>query len=359
MSKLRELAQNVALMVGSLVFVFVLAELLLRAVLFVDSLPSFGLREPWRYADAELDDDYWKLTYLWGRSSNAQAVGSVDEQLGWNAPVSERDPLGIYAEAPYTIADFENPLLFYGDSFVGGPDNIPQKLDRLLPERSVLNLGVGGYGVDQTFLKFRETAHLFDGPEVLFGILTYDLDRSVLGIRTHQKPYFVLENGELTLKNTPVLPTTGEYIDKHPIEIGSYFFRFVVFRMREFLSEETFLSLLGYDERNARKRTINRAILEAFRKEADELGIDSAVVLFYAGEEIHTPTWREDFLKDTLGDIGIDYFDTRRFLLDYMSEYGVELTELYREDLGHLNQNGRQVVAGGLAAWILADEHRN
>lgn len=356
MSKLRNMAPNVALIFGSLVFCFIAAELLFRALLFVDGMPSFGLREPWRYADPYVDDDYWKLTYLWGSTSHGQAVGIVDEELGWNAPITADDPLGIYATEPYTPADFENPVLFYGDSFVGGWDNIPQKLDGKLPGRPVVNLGVGGFGVDQTYLKFTKTVELFEDPLALFGVLTYDLDRSVLAIRTHQKPYFLLEDGGLVLQNTPVLATTSEYIDRNPVEIRSYFLRFVLFRLRTLIPPENFDSLLAYAEKNEAKRVVNRAILKAFKQQTDALGIEGRVVLFYAGEEIGNPTWREDFLKSTLADLGIEYFDTRRYLLDYMKVTGVALDELYRDDLGHLDEKGRNVIAGGLAAWIRAAE---
>ena len=356
MSKLRGIVLNVALTIGSLLFVFVSAELLIRTVLFVDGMPSLGLRDPWRYADADLDDDYWKLTYLWRSASHAQAVGSVDTDLGWNARITADDPLGIYAKEPYSVEDFVRPVLFYGDSFVGGPDNIPQKLDPHLPDRPVLNLGVGGYGVDQTFLKFDKTASLFADPTVLFGILTYDLDRSVLGIRTHQKPYFLLQDGELVLHNTPVLPTTDEYIGRSPLEIRSYFFRFVAFRLRGLIQPEKFNALLGYTENENRKRSINRAILEAYKKKAESLGIVPRVVLFYAGEEIHKPTWREPFLKGLVAELEFRTFDTRQFILDHMDETGVALETLYRDDLGHLNQAGREVVAQALAAWIQADE---
>lgn len=354
MSKLRKIAPNVALMIGSLVFCLLAAELLFRALLFVDGMPSFGLREPWRYADPYVDDNYWKLTYLWGSTAHGKAVGIVDEDLGWNAPITDVDPLGIYATEPYAPEDFDNPVLFYGDSFVGGLDNIPQRLDGILPGRPVLNLGVGGFGVDQSFLKFRQTVRLFENPLVLFGVLTYDLDRSVLSIRTHQKPYFLLDDGDLVLQNTPVLATTGEYIDRNPLEIRSYFLRFVLFRIRSLIPPESFDSMLGYTERNRAKRSVNRAILEAFKQETDALDIDARVVLFYAGEEIRDPTWREAFLKETLAELDIDYFDTREYLLDYMDDTGVALDELYRKDLGHLDQQGRDVVARGLAAWIRA-----
>ena len=199
---------------------------------------------------------------MFGTAIRAQAVGYVDPELGWDTRPTPEDPLGIHAIEPYVVEDFVEPILFYGDSFVGGRDNIPHELDLLLPHRSVLNFGVGGYGVDQIYLKFAKTAQDFDDPLVLIGILTYDLDRSVLGIRTYQKPYFDSEDCALILRNTPVLPTTQAFIDQNPVEINSYFLRFVLFRLREFIRPSWFCIFSRFIFTRRCAGYINKAILE-------------------------------------------------------------------------------------------------
>ena len=345
MSKSREILLSILLIVSSLAFTFGAAELFLRTILFTDLIPDSSLRVPWRYADAGLDDDFWKLAYLFGTDGDAEAVGYVDPELGWGPDRSS-------SANTFKSANGDRPILFYGDSFVGGANNIPQKLDNYLSDRTVLNYGVGGYGVDQIYLNLTKTAHQYDMPLLLIGILTYDLDRSVLAIRTHQKPYYDLVGGELVLRNTPILPTTSQYIEQNPLQINSYFLRFVLFRAREFFSDGQFNELMGYTEKEEKKRTINFALIEAMQRNARSMGVRPRIVLFYKGEEINTPTWREAFLKETLATLGIEYFDTRQYLLDYMSETGTALESLYRENFGHLNQEGRLVVARGLADWI-------
>lgn len=354
MSKLREMSISTLLIATSLFFAFGSAELFMRAAIFADWFPSFGLRQAWRYADGNYDSDFWKLTYLLDTDTYGEPVGYIDPNLGWNTLSTAEDPLGIYATESYVATEFVDPILFYGDSFVGGKNNIPQKLDSLLPHRPVLNFGVGGYGVDQTYLKFRATVENFNKPMVLFGILTYDLDRSILAMRSHQKPYFDIVDSSLILRNVPVLSTTQEYIDKNPVEINSYFLRFILLRMRNLISQHWIDDLLGYTEIDKKKRIINNAILKRFNEISTTNDIQSYVVIFYAGEEIRQPTWREDYLKERLTDLAIDFFDTRSFLLDYMRETSSELEELYDEDLGHLNQNGQMVIATGLAKWISA-----
>ncbi|MBL0020790.1 MAG: hypothetical protein IPP17_31250 [Bacteroidetes bacterium] len=49
----------------------------------------------------------------------------------------------------------------------------------------------------------RKTAP-YQKPLVVFGLLTTDLDRTILPARSGQKPYYDIENGKLTLKGLPV-----------------------------------------------------------------------------------------------------------------------------------------------------------
>jgi hypothetical protein len=352
MSRSRKfLAAAILLIVSSLLAVG-LGELFFRGILYSESLPGFGLRQPWHYADANLDDDFWKLAFLFGTTRQAQAVGYVDPELGWAPKSSPENPLGIYAVARYRLEDIRRPILFYGDSFVAGPENIPGALDLLLPDRFVLNYGVGGYGLDQIYLRFNRTIGKFESPIVLVGILTDDLDRSILGFRTHQKPYFDVHDGKLILRNTPILPTTREYIEQNPPEIKSYFLRFVFFQFRPYLPEHWFDRVLGYGEKRLKKRAVNRRILQGFKEDANALGVPLYVVIFYSGEELEEPTWREPFLKEILQDLAISYFDTKPYLLSYMARTGATLGDLYHEDKGHLNHDGRKVITQGLYEWL-------
>ena len=74
------------------------------------------------------------------------------------------------------------PILFFGDCFVGP---IPEIMDDELPHYSVLIYGVGGYGTDQIFLRFRREVEKFasKNPQFLIGVLLKDMDRSLLSFR--------------------------------------------------------------------------------------------------------------------------------------------------------------------------------
>ena len=351
-----EFFTGLMLSIISIMVVAGICEALLRVALFSDNFSVPELRQSWRYADSAYDDDYWKLAFLFNYAARAQRVGHVDPELGWAIEKTPDNPLGLVSETPYRIEDIGRAVLFYGDSFVAGaspiPDRIPQVMDGLLPEVSVLNYGVGGYGVDQIYLRYAETVGGFKDPVVLVGILTSDLDRSILGMRTGQKPYFDILNGQLVRQNLPILPTTREYIDRYPPEIKSYLFRFVMFRLRSWLPEEWFDRLYGYDEKHQRKLAVNSMILQALKQDASERELPLGVVIFYSQEELLEASWRVRFLKETLQALEIPYFDTRLSISRYVKDNAMTLDGLYYPDNGHPNELGNKVIAEGVIKWL-------
>lgn len=103
-------------------------------------------------------------------------------------------------------------LLFVGDSFVWGYDaeeaeRFTNLLQKKMPEIEVLNAGVSGYGPDQEYLLLQEYFDRF-APDAVILVFSSETD---IYDSTHNdvyggyfKPYFVLENGRLILKGTPV-----------------------------------------------------------------------------------------------------------------------------------------------------------
>jgi len=357
MSKKREILYRSILLATSLLFVIGACELFLRLALFSDSFKIPQLRHAWRYADASLDDDYWKLSYMFKDKRGATAAGYRDPRLGWGRKSSADNPLGIIYNKPYRIEDFNQPILFYGDSFVAGvtsdSDRIPQLLDQLMPDRSVLNFGVSGYGVGQIYLRYSDTIEKFNQPLALVGILMDDLNRSILSFRSGPKPYFDHDENGLILRNSPNNLGVDEYLEKNPPEISSYFLRFVSFQLQCCIPESTFKWLLGYDIKHDKKIAINRLILESIKSKAKTSASAMYTVLFYSGEEIiEAESWNERYIKDTLVNLGIQYFDTKAYLNNYMKKTGKTIGDLYYDDNGHPNAAGNRIIAEGLLDWL-------
>jgi hypothetical protein len=258
-------------------------------------------------------------------------------------------------DQPYEADELGSAVLFFGDSYVDGPEpmpnKLPQLLDPLVHERRVLNYGVSGYGVDQIYLRFLDTFEQYDDPIVLIGIQDRDLDRTILTIRNRQKPLLSIENGELVAGNLPI-GDAAKFVEENPVEFNSYLLRLILLRVRMLGAEALVDRMLGYDQRQELKLRLNRRILEALKDRAVASGIRLYVVLFYVESDMYEENWREVFLKDTLNEIGIPYFDTKTYLLDLIAVRGGAVGDYWSDQHGHPNRDGNLAFAQGIAAWL-------
>ncbi len=320
----------------------VCAELALRATFLVAGSPT---RHPKHYADWSSEDDYWKLHGRWV-GEWAPRPERVHPLLGWSqARVTPDNPWGLLAETRERLVPNDRPkVLFYGDSFVEGiakpPFWIPNYMDRELPATDVIHLGVGGFGTDQIHLLFRETNGLAAAPFVIFGVMTYDLDRAVLSVRTGLKPRLVVDDsGELRVTRTPVPREQSEFFASAPLDFRSYLFQMI--RMQ-------ILRAIAPDQRVAEKRRLNSAILEQTVGLARQRSLEILYVIFYDPKALRVADWREHYLKAELDRLGVAYLDTRPILLAACRDDDLPLDHYYASDGGHHNAAGNAVIGDAL-----------
>ena len=109
----------------------------------------------------------------------------------------------------YTPDPAKYTVLAIGDSFTFGIDtNDAETWPHLLEARdarlNVINLGVGGYGVDQMDVTLQETIGVYHPDLVIVAFIGDDLRRTFLSFRDYKKPRFVLRGGGLRLTNVPI-----------------------------------------------------------------------------------------------------------------------------------------------------------
>jgi hypothetical protein len=332
------------------------AEGLLRLALFSDAFAVEALRQPWRYADSFLDEDYWKLASRFRTVEGALRAGRTHPTLGWSPDLTPDNPLGEYADQPRAPANLVRPVLVYGDSFIAGATPMSSKIPQLLEARAggrpFVNLGVSGFGVDQIYLRFAQTVDLYAQPTILFGILMDDLNRSAMRYRMAPKPYFERRGEHVVLRSSPVTLSAEEYLERHPPGIRSYLGRLVLFSLREYLPRPLFENLLGYDETIQEMKALNRLILRQLRDEARRRGLDVYVVLFYGVHELERPSWQEPYVKATLEELGLPYFDTRPPLDAAVASGERTRADLYYAHNNHPNELGNRIIADALFAWL-------
>ena len=143
---------------------------------------------------------------FWQRYSDQPdvAFNNFDPVLGWDAGPREtrvRDRVSIPATEGLRMVAVGDSFVFGND--VGPEENFPARLERNW-HIQVLNMGVPGYGIDQSFLKYREHGAAYQPDVVLFGIFLPDYVRSSLSFTAFAKPRFVQKDDAIHLENQPV-----------------------------------------------------------------------------------------------------------------------------------------------------------
>jgi hypothetical protein len=149
-----------------------------------------------------------------------------DPEIGWCGTPGFADPTGFGKEAPVHVngqgfrgtRDVPREVekgrvraLLSGDSFTFGTGVADDAtwgvgLTRLEPRLETVNLGVGGYGIDQAFLRYRRDGLPLDHDLHLFAFITEDVLRAVVPPAWGaEKPRLVLEGEELRVTGVPVV----------------------------------------------------------------------------------------------------------------------------------------------------------
>ncbi|MCA9402836.1 MAG: SGNH/GDSL hydrolase family protein [Candidatus Omnitrophica bacterium] len=146
-------------------------------------------------------------------------------KLGWTiAPNGARDEYransqGLRADHDYSLTPGDKiRIATFGDSFVHC-DEVPndqtwqEHLNRLDSRLETMNFGVGGYGMDQAYLRYLQDGKQFHPDIVLIGFMTENPTRNMTIFRPFylphsmlplSKPRFTLKDGQLVLIENPL-----------------------------------------------------------------------------------------------------------------------------------------------------------
>ncbi len=150
----------------------------------------------------------------------------VDSVLGWRYRAGHRDAANrtnaqdLRSDRQYSarprpgvlrVAAFGNSFVYCNE--VSNEAAWPRLVEQLSPDIEVLNYGVGGYGLDQAYLRYLEEGTRLSPEIVIVGFTPDDLGRVVNVYRRFRsnreipliKPRYLLrQNGDLELLPTPV-----------------------------------------------------------------------------------------------------------------------------------------------------------
>lgn len=352
---LKSIVVNIGLAMLSVSITLAISEIGFRGLLFSNIGFMDKFRDASLYASPS-SNDYWKLQHDF--DSAHKPPKKPHPLLGWVPVVMNSE---TYAHTEFNHVEHRRPVLLYGDSFAQcvTPDgtcfqdflNTDKEFSR---SYYFLNYGVGGYGFDQTFLLLKNSVYLYEDPLVVVSLLPDDIDRSLLSVRTGQKPYFEVLDDQLVLRGVPINPNPNTFFRENPPEIKSYLFRLWFhsqappWRLRRYLDNN------AESERRQKAIQVCRKLILATIKELEEHHIKYVFLIFNERWEVGKgDDWKIKFLKQLLTDRHAQFLLAKDILQTDAEQTLRTAKDYYIGGEGHPNIYQNELIAAHLKQMIM------
>jgi hypothetical protein len=316
----KKLKQNLILAAVSGSIALLLGEFILRWMLFSGGDAFADLRKPEYFANVS-EDAYWKLYYEFG--GEYKPPEEPHPLLGWTVNF-DRDH---YMHWDMKYVEKRRPVLLYGDSFAMCVEEVDCFQDILNQDSSftranyLLNYGVGGYGVGQAALLCAATAPKHDRPLVVFSMLTTDIDRTILSVRTGQKPYFDLDADTLKLKGLPIYEDPARFFAENPPGITSYLYRRFTYSSLNVLPYRIRKRMTRKEYWIEKKQKVNEALIKRVVKELRAAEIDFVFLIFHFEDDMMSPksedNWRDQYFKRVMAENDVPYIWSKGIIREH------------------------------------------
>ena len=239
-------------------------------------------------------------------------------------------------------------IVVLGDSFAWGDEfplkfSFPYRLEKLIPNSEVLNMGIRGTGIDNMYLRWKYDSLNYKPDAVIYAIYIPDIQRIRPCIN---KPKFDIKNGKLHITNLPPPNLTDIFLNYKPPKFESFLFKHIIYNIRYFRGVEETMYRYGLKALNP--------ILEDMKSRSEKDDTYLLVLLITeANNNVPSPL-KADItrqLKDMLEEKNIAYADSSDIfrkesynLKDEDSMHGFS-----RESpVGHLTPRGYAYLAQGI-----------
>ena len=325
-----------------------------------------------------------------------------DIMLGWPPP----DQFGKTDEFPYEEdgsrlspafplrKSKSSCISLYGNSFTFGSLNPEIAWSNILSLRlncRVANYGVGGYGTDQAYLRFRGNIN-DNSPIVILGFSTENILRNVnqykfllyrsAGQKFSLKPRFIINpDGELELIPLPkykyenflelimfpekvlnheyFLPGSkmGIYRIKLPFSLSFIKALFNNFHIKSEIKRVPWYSDFYKPDHPSQALNITLKIMEKFYRDTKKLNKKPIIFVIPTGLDLRTfertEKWPYEILINKLVEKNINFIDAGPAIIDYIKER--DPCELFIHCSAHYNEEGERVLADIVYNFIEKD----
>lgn len=291
---------------------------------------------------------------------------------------------GFRGGREYSLRPPEDTLriALFGDSFTADDDvddenawanHLETALNQAGIRAEVLNFGVGGYGMDQALLRWKQIGRGYQPDIVIFGFQPENLDRNV-NIFRHlyidgfgiplSKPRFLLGDSGLELINSPVVPpeqliATFESFASHPLARHEAYYpgrdtadnwwfgsRLIAF-VHELMKQNAPLDANSYGP-GSERGDLGKAIVDAFAQDVKATGADFIIA--------HLPIWQHLVHLKGGGESPFahlqDYFAATYHYIPLEGHLGNLPSEQFRGPTGHYLPEASLVVGQVIANEI-------
>ena len=297
------------------------------------------LADPEAYAHPLCDAWFWRAH---ARQQPPTEGNARHDTLGWIPVGDDRVGDGVGYPEPRTGG---SPLVLVGDSFLAGTTEREDRIGSMLQAGLVVrgihaqveDHAVGGYGLDQILLRLQaRAASLEPGTPVVIGILTTDLDRTILWEREAPKPRFVLDSrGDLVLKTNHL---AGPMPSAAPRLLT--WARLMQYRAGRVAAAA---GLPHAECRVEEKQALAKALLESITTTCTQSGLRCLVVPFLRADDLERlPSWRENLIESETSAL------PRLALRSILSDLEAPLFGPDRHPSTHQNRR----VADAILAWL-------
>jgi len=374
-SQLRHFKLLITMNLVTLVVVLLIGEATLR-------LSARSSKEGERLLGTVLLPKNWENFTLYYRKLLDKSSASYhvyDDLMGWTLAPNRQSSDGMYSissegiRAPnaghsFTRISDKPRIALVGDSYtfaqdVSYEDSWGYLLERTLESKfQVLNFGVGGYGINQAYLRYEKDARRWHPDIVIFAFISHDLNRtmtvypflSFADWGPFSSPRFVLRNGQLQLLNVPPLSPSAilshrNISDLPFIEYDSGYqesewkkgLHHHSYLVRLFASWFPRWSHISPDLSDEAFVTVNASILRSFVSSARQAGSIPIVVYFPHGEvkEEARAGSSQPIHQHVLQEAQINYIDLTPCLLE------LNAGDRFVSDGGHYSPRANAKIA--------------
>lgn len=203
-------------------------------------------------------------------------------------------------------------VLIVGDSYTFGINaddrdvwtNILQAKDRQL---NIINLAVGGHGLDQMYIALQESINLYKPDLVVVAFIEDDIRRMKFDFRDYKKPQLKIDNGKLVVTNTPIKGVAETYQEtKREIESTGI----PILKIDDVLANVTIICQANYP--------LFSKVLEQMKVISQNKGAEFLIVYLASGAEVENKTHKgygEKFLEQWLESHQAKALNTRPYFL--------------------------------------------